>query len=760
MENWELRRQQVERIVGTANGARLHDVLRAASEHVAAQRVARGTPTWEFAGPPNVPGRITALAIHRTVPHVLYAGTAGGGVFKTSDGGRSWTALWMREQTSLAIGGLAVFPSSPEVVYAATGEWEGKSSSTYYHHFAGEGAYVTRDGGVTWTPCGPFSSDPRRASAWTAAVAVHPENANVVFVAGDRALHRSTDGGRSWEEAYVDPELESRLPFLQPAEMNVPGAITDVVIDPDQPDLVFIGVQGRGVFRSASRGAPFTWAALAGSLPSGATVRAPKIALGPRNAAGQRFLAVLTDKRVFASADGGLHFAALPELQPEQSYVEWCTAIAVHPRNERIILAGHVYLRCTRDGGASGWEQHASHPIDEGDVHTDLQAIVFDPRDPAHIFVATDGGVWESRDTGQQWTLCSGGLFTAQCYTVAAARSLPLRLGITTQDQGAYIYRGDESPHLDPTHAWTAVGEWEGGWIDFDPVRSQTVYLDTRKGSQTDPKFFRRSHNDGDPPWDPMKMGDKFLQSDAKIREALAIARDRPSRMLLVGVAGDPGLESTGPYELFRRDGNAPWTAIPELGDVAAVEISADGHHAYAATADGTIHHSVEGGAAGTWTRLERGDLPVLPVNDIEIDPSNPRMIYLAFGNKDRVSAAAPAGESSGTVFGANQVAVWRGDLTGALPRWTPASGAGQDALPPRLPVTGLVIDPLHPEHLYASHLLGVHRSVDGGTSWTPMVGELPRTFVSDLDLHVADDTRTLYAATMGRGVYRCRLPM
>jgi hypothetical protein len=80
-----------------------------------------------------------------------------------------------------------------------------------------------------------------------------------------------------------------------------------------------------------------------------------------------------------------------------------------------------------------------------------------------------------------------------------------------------------------------------------------------------------------------------------------------------------------------------------------------------------------------------------------------------------------------------------------------PVSGAGAGTLPPRLPITGIEIDPRHPERLFASHLTGVHRSLDGGQSWEPFVGGLPNTFVADLDLH--ELSRTLYAATMGRGV-------
>jgi hypothetical protein len=182
------------------------------------------------------------------------------------------------------------------------------------------------------------------------------------------------------------------------------------------------------------------------------------------------------------------------------------------------------------------------------------------------------------------------------------------------------------------------------------------------------------------------------------------------------------------------------------------VEIAADAQRAYAGGAMGELWWS---GASGTWQPvvIDRTDVPPLPINDLEISPVDPRVVYVAFGGAD-----VAQGVSQGVIFPEDVQAVWRifvaddGRATAE-----PASGEGVDALPPRLPVTGVEIDPRHPDHLYASHLAGVHRSIDAGRTWAPLVEGLPDTFVSDLDLH--EPSRTLYAATMGRGVFRLALP-
>ncbi len=177
-----------------------------------------------------------------------------------------------------------------------------------------------------------------------------------------------------------------------------------------------------------------------------------------------------------------------------------------------------------------------------------------------------------------------------------------------------------------------------------------------------------------------------------------------------------------------------------------AVEYApADADWAYAASTLGRVWCSNDGG--GTWHELPRGVTlaPARPVNDIEIDPGDPRRVFLAFGAND-------------ITFGSDTRAVWRLDVASVNQTvWTDVSGESPaSSLPPRLPITGLAIDPRARDTLYAAHLLGVHRTVDGGGSWSPFDQGLPNCFVSDLDLH--EPTRALYIATMGRGLYRLTL--
>jgi photosystem II stability/assembly factor-like uncharacterized protein len=762
MENWTLRRAQVRAIVGTADPAGLNRAVAVARAYVAHQPAvepADARRAWQFVGPSSVSGRVTALALDPRGTGTLYAGSAAGGVFKTTDGGDSWTALWSRGRRSLAVGGLGLCAARPEVVYAATGEWEGRVSSTTYHHFAGGGVHVTDDGGATWRACGPVSSSDRRASRWTSAVSVDPADPARVFVAGDRGLHRSIDFGNTWNEVLV-PNPED-ADGLAPGDMVVDGAVTDVAIDPDAPHVVYAAAHRRGVFRSDRAGDPDSFRRLLLPGVAEGDCESPRIAFGPRIETGVRLVVVLTAGRVFTSRDGGITFA--PVATPikgdvAQTFYPWCTAVAVHPSHPGVILAGHGWLWRTLDGGATRWERHGAQPLRTGFTHSDIQAIAFDPSHAGRAYVATDGGVYRTRYVlaptplvGGIWEPCSRGLTITQCYTVAVSAADPFRIGTTTQDLGAYVCTGESGANVDADRPWKAVHDWEGGWIEFDPARPRAFYLDTRQGDDAHPSWLRHTADDGESwttPGFPDSRGTPF-QSDCTIREALAVAARRPAhRLLIARLRGEPPAR---PFRLYRSTtAGASWDLVESVTRPVAVEITADGQRAYVGGPAGELWCGVD----GAWRRLDvTPPLPVLPINDIEIDPGDTRVVFVALGGGD-VAHGVP----EGVLFPAEVAAVWRIVVSddGRATAET-ASGLDAQALPPRLPVTGLEIDPRHAGHLYASHLLGVHHSADGGRTWAPLVAGLPDTFVSDLDLH--EPSRTLYAATMGRGIFRLALP-
>ncbi|MEA2467327.1 MAG: hypothetical protein QOJ57_1453, partial [Thermoleophilaceae bacterium] len=146
-----------------------------------------GSP-WYSIGPRNVNGRVTSLAVHPTNPDIVYAGAASGGVWKTSDGGQTWDAQWDMQE-ALAIGALGIARSSPQTVYAGTGEF-----TTLFPSYPGAGVYVSTNGGSTWSL--RKSCQSRRIGT----LVVDPGDAQRVWICGEKGLERTEDGGTTWTQ--------------------------------------------------------------------------------------------------------------------------------------------------------------------------------------------------------------------------------------------------------------------------------------------------------------------------------------------------------------------------------------------------------------------------------------------------------------------------------------------------------------------------------------------------------------------------------
>jgi photosystem II stability/assembly factor-like uncharacterized protein len=634
---------------------------------------------WQSVGPINVTGRIGVLAIHPSDGDTLYAGTTGGGVWRTGNGGTTWTAL-MSEELSLAIGGLAVAASDPNVLYAATGEWTAGIGTPVDPVTKGVGVYRTANAGADWDLCAPIPSD------MCSAVAVDPTYASRVFVGGSTGLHRSTDGGLSW-----DIPLGHTYGVFD-------GEISDVVIDPNDVDRLYIGVHRDGVYRSTDGGN--TWVRLQNGIDTGSVADSPKIALGRSGTHGTQFVAVKMGERVYTSTDGGTTFTRQTDVGGPIWYFAWTNLISVDPTGEDVLIAGAVGLYRSTDGGASWTFSGAG-------VHSDNQSIAFDPADHDHVYVATDGGIWSSTDNGVTWAFTSRGLVATHFYNMAVSDTATLRYGGAIQDDSGFQFVGLPD--------WSSLGLGEGGYLEYDPKNEQVVYHD--------PWFTDLNKTTtGGPPW--TSLG---IQTDLWYGEPLAIGRTNTN--LLLAIANGTSISRS-------TNGGNSWTSVLSPGGVSFTSVRfapSNDQTAYAGTGDGRIWHSTNSGTS--WTELDTTALPDAQIQSLAVAPTDPNRVYVAF-----------AGTGIRHLF--------RGDLDAAgNATWFDVGGALPAVSLPDLPLTGLALHPTQDEVIYVSTLLGVLRSVDGGDSWAPFDDGLPNAFVSDVDIRTYD--RSLWASTMGRGIYR-----
>ena len=218
--------------------------------------VQRTNTTWESKGPINVGGRITDLVLDPSNVFTIYAGTASGGIFKSTDIGGSWTPIF-DEEGAMSIGNLAIDPQNPQTLYAGTGEANGSFDSAA---FPGDGIYKTTDGGNSWENMGLENTE------HIGRIVIDPQNTERIYVAAagtlygksnDRGVYRSDNGGEDWEQVL----------FISDST-----AIIDLAINPDNPDIIFAASWERlrypwgriyggptsGIYRSTDRGETWT----------------------------------------------------------------------------------------------------------------------------------------------------------------------------------------------------------------------------------------------------------------------------------------------------------------------------------------------------------------------------------------------------------------------------------------------------------------------------------------------------------------------
>jgi hypothetical protein len=627
-----------------------------------------GTP-WFSIGPRNVNGRTKSIAVHPTNENIVYAGAASGGVWKSEDGGQSWRPLW-DEQESLAIGSIAIAPSSPNTIYVGTGEW----APGYQGNYPGAGVYVSTDGGATWTLRSSVTA--RRISR----ILVSPTDSLRVYVAGINGFERSTDGGVTWTTLRN-------------------GQISDAVIDPNNPNTLYINVGNNGIYKSTDGGD--TWGnRLEGGAPTGASAKWVKLAIGVSGTHGSNFLVAKSVGTVYKSIDGGNVWTTVAGSHGA-GWTGWCDLVAVAPDDENIIFAGGIGLERTTNGGTN-WSSLAG-------LHADHHVAIFAPSNPNIVYECNDGGVYRSTDKGATWRKASHGLVITQFYDVGSWSTISTVLGGGTQDQGTNMTTGGLT--------WRKIKGADGGYFVVHPTDPRTMYAEHQN---TD----IHKSTDGGNTW---------------VQKTTGLSDGTPWTGVITMDLNNPNILFAGTTRVFRTtDGCAtPWVASSQvLSDtVSSIEIAPSDSNRVYVGAGGRIYRSDDGGATSPWTEKTTATLPSSrSIKDIAIDRTNPNRLVICYGGTN-------PGNTPYHVF----ISTNGGDL------WTDISGNL-----PNISVNAVALDSNSANTIYAGTDAGVYRTTDLGVSWEAFDNGIPNVVISDLHIDVEDNA--LYAATFGRGMYKLNI--
>ena len=371
---------------------------------------------WRNVGPFRG-GRTRALSGVASQPNVFYIGAVNGGVWKSTDYGRTWEPIFDDQPTG-SIGALVVAPSDPNVIYVGSGEGLHRPDLS-----VGDGIYKSTDAGKTWTHLGlrdgqqisQIAIDPHNPDRLFVAVAGHPYGANP-----ERGIYRSTDGGKTFDKVLYKNE-------------NVGAA--GVVIDQSNPDTVYAtlwearegpwengswnGTNG-GIFKSTDGGT--TWNQLAGGLPDGIVQAYVSVSLSDPK---RLFASVATKDSVdlWVSADAGATWHTVTEDPRPKSRIGGgdLPVPMLDPKNPDVVYMISTVTWKSSDGGKT-WIGFRGAP--GGD---DYQNIWINPNDPNTILLTSDQGAIITVNGGQSWSSWYNQP-TAQMYHVAADNGFPYRL--------------------------------------------------------------------------------------------------------------------------------------------------------------------------------------------------------------------------------------------------------------------------------------------------------------------------------------------
>ena len=686
-------------------------------------------------GPANGGGRVAAVAGIPGDPNTYYVGAAGGGVWKSTDGGNSWKAIFEKEATA-SIGALAVSPSNPNVVWVGTGEGNPRNDA-----LPGKGVYVSNDAGRSWKNMGLAET------AQITKIAIDPSNPDVVLVAAlghewapnaDRGVFRTADGGVTWKKVLF---------------VNDSTGAADLEMEAGNPKVLFAamwhfrrhpwelvsGGEGSGLYRSTDGG--INWKKLTKGLPEG-TLGRIAVASAPSNPSHVYALIEAKKGMLWESRDQGDEWKEVSDSHAVDVRPFYFSQLQVSPENENKVYFLSFDLLVSEDGGKT------TQNADRG-VHVDHHAFWIDPRNPARIIQGNDGGAYLTNDSCRSWRYLSN-LPIEQFYMVAADSSTPYHLCGGLQDNNAWCGPSNSlNPRGISGRDWFTTAGGDGEYVVPAPSDPSIIYSDSQNGNinRLDLKtHLQRSIKPYLP--DTQDMNPAELKYRFNWTSPIAVSAKSADEVYLGGnvlfKSTDGGLHwTTASPDLTRNDkskqvlsgGPIQWdlSGAESYGTIISVTLSeTDPNVIWVGTDDGLVQVTRDGGK--TWTNVTKA-IPKAPewarVYQVGVSPFDAGTAYVAF---------------DAHMLDDNRPYVYRTEDFGRS--WIDISrGFPSDAS-----VRVVRENPNRKGFLVAGTETGLYFSTDRGAGWKPLKADFPT--VSVWDLKFVKATHDLVVATHGRGLF------
>jgi photosystem II stability/assembly factor-like uncharacterized protein len=680
-------------------------------------------------GPALMSGRVSDVELHPKNSNIVLIGSAGGGVWKSQDGGVRFTSIF--DGYCQSIGVVTIDPNDPDNTYwVGTGEtWTRNSVSV------GDGIYKTNDGGKNWTKMGLEKTD-RIAS-----IQIHPKNSNVIYVAAlgalwgnsdDRGVYKTEDGGKTW----------NKILFVN----NTTGC-SELVMDPSNPDVLYAalwefrrtahsfnsGGLNSAIYKSTDGGK--TWQKLQNGLPKGKLGRIA-VTVAPSNP--QIVYAVMEaekkeEKGLYRSDDGGANWKFLNGDFALTVRPFYFSRITVDPKNPEIVTKAGLFGSISRDGGKTFKNL--------GSMHSDIHDIVFDHANSSKMFAATDGGLYRSLDGGSSLEIVEN-LPLSQFYHVSVDNRTPFYVYGGLQDNNSW-FGPSASPGGVESRDWELVGQGDGFRVYPHPTDPNVVYSEMQ-GAEAIWRF--------DVAKQQLKVVKPYpVDGDPKLRfnwnAAITTSKHQPNRLYagsqFVHISEDRG-DSWKKISPDLTTNDKTKQNQEESGGLSADNSGAENHCTiftiaespltdqviWVGTDDGNVQLTQDGGK--NWTNLTK-NIVGLPANTwcfhIEASVHGKEIAYAVFDGHAKNDYQPYIYKT--TDFGKT----WKSISTSDIGSF----------------VRNIQEDYKNQNLLFIGAENGLHITLDGGANWSPFTNNFPKVAIHYLELH--PEKNSLVAATHGRGI-------
>jgi hypothetical protein len=581
---------------------------------------------YQVTGANHISGRTNSIAFHPTDPLTFYIASAGGGVWKTTDGGTTFHVL-TDNLSSLACGSVAVDPVNPSVVYLGTGELN-FSLDSYY----GDGVFKSTDAGASWTKIATAAA----VGSYISEIAIDPGNTNNLFLSGSSGVFKSTNAGATWTNTSSGTNANC------------------IIVNPLSSQTLYTttGAYTADIIKKSTNGGT-TWVPITAGLPS--PLGRTQLALAPGDTS--RIYASIASAvnfqllGLYMSTDGGASWTSqstAPNYLGGQGWYD--NAITVKPSSPLTVIVGGLDIYSSTTGGSSlaqrtNWATGSSVNFSHADIH-------FLGYNGSVLYCGSDGGVYKSTNDGVSWTDLNATLSTLQYQSADYDPTNLLKLYGGTQDNNKEL-------STDGGVSWNQITTGDGGYTVVDPVHTNFIYgqyvqgsLQRSANSGTSYTEIRPSTSTGGLFYNPYAMapgndsvvvyGQSDLWKTTRVQTASSTVgwTQIATTAVVGGNVASIGISATNTGKIYAGTSNGRILATPDNGVTwrtttsfpyvtgLAVDITND-NVCYASFSGFTGTHVVKTTDGGTTWGSVTGNFPNIPVLSIALRTSTPRTLFL-----------------------------------------------------------------------------------------------------------------------------------